>query len=116
MPELSRIAPELSVSDLKLALEWYEQKLGFHVAMEMPDAQYAIVERDAVAIHLFQSAAGQSVALHIFVNDLDGLQAELDRRGTSISQRISLKPWGNRDFRVNDPSGNELKFTEPLRS
>jgi hypothetical protein len=24
------------------------------------------------------------------------------------------KPWGSRDFRVNDHSGNEIKFTEPL--
>jgi len=24
------------------------------------------------------------------------------------------KPWGNRDFRVKDDSGNELKFTEPM--
>jgi predicted nuclease of predicted toxin-antitoxin system len=29
------------------------------------------------------------------------------------SQGITLKTWGNRDFRLNDNSGNEIKFTEP---
>jgi hypothetical protein len=31
-----------------------------------------------------------------------------------MSQAIAQKPWGTRDFRVMDPSGNEIKFTEPL--
>jgi hypothetical protein len=29
---------------------------------------------------------------------------------------IVRKPSGNRDFRVNDDSGNVIKFTEPLDS
>jgi len=35
-------------------------------------------------------------------------------RGTCLSQDIVRKPWGNRDFRVQDAFGNEIKFTEPL--
>ena len=51
MPTLSRIAPELPVSDLRGSLEYYEKKLGFEIAMQMPAGDYAIVERDGVAIH-----------------------------------------------------------------
>jgi catechol 2,3-dioxygenase-like lactoylglutathione lyase family enzyme len=117
VPALTRIAPEIPASDLPDAVAWYEQKLGFRLAMEMPDRTYAIVERDDVAIHLFANFDGKSpVGVHVFVQDLDGLYAEFEAREAAISQAILRKPWGNRDFRVIDPSGNELKFTEPLRS
>ena len=116
MAKLSRIAPEIPVSNLQGAIEYYEQKLGFRVAMEMPGGNYAIVERDGIAIHLFQDDARSHspVGTHIFTHDLDGLYAELRERGACVSQEIVRKPWGNCDFRVNDHSGNDIKFTEPL--
>jgi uncharacterized glyoxalase superfamily protein PhnB len=116
MAKLSRIAPEIPVSNLRGSLEYYEQKLGFQVVMEMPGGDYAIVERDGVAIHLFQddSRSLSPVGVHIFTPDLEDLYAEFQQRGARVSQAIIRKPWGNRDFRVNDHSGNEIKFTEPL--
>ena len=33
--------------------------------------------------------------------------------GNNVSEGIVHRPWGNRDFRVVDPAGNSLKFTEP---
>jgi predicted enzyme related to lactoylglutathione lyase len=116
MVKLSRIAPELPVVDLNNSIEYYEQKLGFHVVALMPAGDYAVVERDDVAIHLFKEDGRSSspVGIHIFIGDLDELHAELQGRGARVSQGIVRKPWGNRDFRVNDDAGNEIKFTEPL--
>jgi catechol 2,3-dioxygenase-like lactoylglutathione lyase family enzyme len=114
MAKLSRIAPEIPVSDLRGSIEYYERKLGFRVAMEMPGGDYAIVERDDVAIHLFQNGDHSPVGVHIFTAQLDELQGELEQRGARLTQKVERKPWGNRDFRVADPSGNEIKFTEPL--
>jgi uncharacterized glyoxalase superfamily protein PhnB len=114
MARLSRIAPEIPVSNLRTSLEYYKEKLGFRVATELAD--YAIVERDGVAIHLFRNAVQPSstVGVHIFTPDLDELHAEFQSRGAQISQDIVRKPWGNREFRVKDASGNDIKFTEPI--
>jgi uncharacterized glyoxalase superfamily protein PhnB len=114
MARLTRVAPELPVEDLERALGYYEQSLGFRVAMRMAD--YAIVERDDVALHLFTDAGGKAspVGIHIFTGDLEGLIAEFEKSGANVTQPIVRKPWGNRDFRVKDEFGNELKFTEPL--
>ena len=116
MVRLTRIAPEVPASDLQESIEYYSQRLGFHLAMSAPAGDYAIVERDGVAIHLFQDDAGSHarVGMHIFSGELDELHAELLRRGANLSQGIVRQPWGNRDFRVRDPSGNEIKLTEPL--
>lgn len=116
MPTMTRIAPEFPVSNLQAALDHYQQKLGFRIAMQMPGGDYSIVERDDIAIHLFQAHSGNHspVGIHIFTTDLDALHEELQVRGAFVSQKIERKPWGNRDFRLHDEFGNELKFTEPL--
>ena len=116
MAYLSRIAPELPVRDLQQAIRYYEQILGFRLAADFATEDYAIVERDDVAIHLFgdNSRRQSPVGIHIFADGLDELQAEFLRRGAQLSQMLTVKPWGTRDLRVNDPSGNELKFTEPV--
>jgi catechol 2,3-dioxygenase-like lactoylglutathione lyase family enzyme len=116
MPNLTRIAPELPVASVSRSVEYYEAKLGFHATMSMPNGDYAIVERDDVAIHLYRAGDGPGAprSIHIFTEGLDEFHTEIQKRGAHIKQGIVRKPWGNRDFRVLDDSGNEIKFTEPL--
>ena len=115
MSRLLRIAPELPAVNLKAALAFYEHRLGFRVATQPPVGDYAVVERDGIAIHLFQDAARRHtpVGVHLFTSELEGLRDDLLDRGARLSQDIVRKPWGNRDFRLRDDFGNELKFTEP---
>jgi len=116
MAKLSSVAPEVPAANLGEAIEYYVHKLGFRVISELPGGDYVIVKRDDVAIHLFYDTAGdpRPTSMHIFTLQLDELCAELQGRGARLSQPIIRKPWGNRDFRAKDPSGNEIKFTEPL--
>ena len=116
MPSLMRVAPELPVTDIGEALNHYQEQLGFQVVMTMPEGDYAIVERDGVALHLFanDSQAHSPASVHIFVAGLDELLGELQTRGAQLTQAIVTQPWGNRDFRAVDSSGNTIKFTEPL--
>ncbi len=115
MARLLRIAPELPAANLKAALAFYEHKLGFRVASQMPGADYAVVERDGIFIHIFQDAIHKHspVGVQLFTAELEGLRDDLIERGAHLSQDIVRKPWGNRDFRIRDDFGNELKFTEP---
>src|SRR5581483_231960 len=113
MARLSRIAPELPANDLAAAIAFYE-KLGFFAVSETPKGDYAIVERDGIALHLFEDRAHNSAAMgvHLFTHELAELFDEFAGRGIEFTQQIERKPWGNRDFRVKDEFGNELKFTE----
>ena len=81
--------------------------------MATPEREYAIVERDGVAIHLITAGPNDSPgSIHVFTEGLDELWREFDSAGAWMKQGIILKPWGNRDFLVVDDFGNELKFTE----
>ena len=113
MPILRSIAPEFPVSDLPKSLAYYVQKLGFRLVVTMPQGDYAIVERDEVAIHLFSAEQSSAPAsIHVFTEGLDELHREFKISGARIKQDIVRKPWGKRDFRVLDDFGNEIKFTE----
>ena len=117
MPTLRRIAPELPVADLPKSLAYYEGRLGFRTVMAMPEREYAIVERDGVAIHLFTAGPNNSPgSIHVFTEGLDELWREFEAAGAQMKQGIIMKPWNNRDFRVVDDFGNELKFTEAYKS
>jgi uncharacterized glyoxalase superfamily protein PhnB len=111
MSRLLCVAPELPVAHLEAALEWYRDRLGFEPRLRMED--YAIVSRDGVDLHLFEakSAAG-AVSLHIFALDIDALAGEAEANGAQLDQPVEQKPWGTREFRMRDPFGNLLKFTE----
>ena len=80
------------------------------------DGKYAVVERDGVAIHLFEDGYGRQspVGVHIFTTQIEALHEEYRQSGAQVTQGIETKPWGNRDFRVTDEFGNVLKFTEPI--
>src|SRR5215813_8046604 len=114
MSILTRVAPEIPVNDIAEALHHYQSKLGFETAITMPAGDYAVVERDSVALHLFQNRAGthSPASIHIFAIDLEDLLAELKARKANIIQNIVRQPWGYRDFRILDSSGNTIKFTE----
>jgi uncharacterized glyoxalase superfamily protein PhnB len=115
LARLTRIAPELPAAHLPAAIAFYE-KLGFTLATQTAQRDYAIVERDGVALHLFEDRLHRSAptGIHLFTPSLDELYEEFAARGLRFTQKIERKPWGNRDFRIKDEFGNELKFTEPL--
>lgn len=113
-PRLCRSAPEIPVGDLTDAIDHYSARLGFRTRMVMPDKRYAVVERDDVALHLFSDEPdSRPVSFHVFVSGIERLAEELAGRSATFVQPIETKPWGNRDFRVRDPYGNEIKFSEP---
>ena len=111
-PRLQSVAPEIPVSSVDVATRWYEEKLGFRTTMTMSHGDYAIVERDGAALHLFVGGEAAPVSLHIFVDAIEALAEELKGRGATIAQPLTRQSWGARDFRLFDPFGNTLKFTE----
>ena len=115
MTKLTRIAPELPTADLSAAVLFYNQ-LGFDLVSQTLAGDYSIIERDGIVLHLFATGdtPATPVGIHFFTPALEDVYQEFQRRGVHFEQEIERKPWGNRDFRLKDTFGNELKFTEPL--
>lgn len=115
---IESISPIFSVSDLQQSIAFYRGMLGFDLAWEWGDPpDIAAVCRDNVEITLTQrTGAKPAGASHVYlgVSGVDELYSALVRAGATIVVPIGDRPYGLRDFRIADPSGNELSVGQVI--
>jgi predicted enzyme related to lactoylglutathione lyase len=103
--------PELPVLDVERAQQHYRDSLGFEVQWLYPDKQIGAVSRGKVAIFFRKSQPPFQPAVHwIFAADTDATYRELQSFGATITEPLELKPWGLRQFTVEDLDHNRFYF------
>lgn len=108
---MSAPVPELPVADVERAQRHYRDALGFTIGWLAPDKDIGAVSRDAAVIFLRKRALSfEPAVLWIFCADLDAAHADLKARGAGIIDPPAVKPWGLRQFAVNDRDGNLFHF------
>ena len=113
-------APVLRVTDLAAAMRFYRDVLGFVVEFEYDD--YVILELGDSQVHLAKPAAGKPAGggtVYIFCEEVDEYFGKIRARGTTAPAAKVIREPGNqfycmRDFRIEDPDGNELTFGRAL--
>ena len=111
-PTLLSVAPRFVVADLEQALAFYGQ-LGFQTTYH--DADFAIVERDGVDLHLNSSPdppKGHSVCW-IAVTNIDALYQHY-LPTNAVQSPLEAKPWGLKEFFIRDPFRNLILFAESI--
>ena len=118
-PNSSRVyfegsAPILRVENMKVALAFYVDKLGFQNA-SWGTEEFTSVNRDRAGIYLCRGGQGRGAAwVWVGVEDATKLHDELVARGVGISMPLTNFSWAL-EFHVQDPDGNVLRFgSEPL--
>jgi catechol 2,3-dioxygenase-like lactoylglutathione lyase family enzyme len=121
MPSIESAAPQFLVSKLEASLAFYEQRLGFSRDF-VYDGFYASVSRDGAVIHLKCAPKPEAERAHrrseehldayLSVSGVGELHDELVRRGAPIMRPLERRPWGTRDFYIEDPDGYVLCFAE----
>jgi len=123
-----RASPVLGVVNVRQAAEYYRDVLGFTLdpdgvfapSGDEPGGVYAIVKRAGVWLHLqirrgeIPRRARQSHEgdVYIYVDDVNGLFADLQQRGAKILQPPRVAPYGLREIIVEDLNGYRLTFGE----
>jgi catechol 2,3-dioxygenase-like lactoylglutathione lyase family enzyme len=115
---MGEVIPTLRVAKLAASRSFYERALGFRVDWENADeagALFAQVSRDGLLLYLSERAEdGDGRGLvHLYVPNADAWHAEFFERGVDAPLPQD-KPWGNREFRVVDPDGNQLCVCTPI--
>ena len=118
-PNSSRVyfensAPILRVDDMKAALAFYVDKLGFQNASGGTD-EFTSVNRDRAGIYLCRGGQGRGAAwVWVGVEDATRLHDEFVARRVAIRMPLTNFSWAL-EFHVEDPDGNVLRFgSEPL--
>jgi uncharacterized glyoxalase superfamily protein PhnB len=120
-PKIKTIAPQFLVDDLKMAVAYYRDVLGFDIDF-VYESFYAAVSRDGASIHLKcapktisdreHRKANEHLDAYIDVSNVDVLFADLTSRSARVTKELGDRPWQCRDFYVEDIDGYILCFSE----
>src|SRR5580698_579418 len=119
--------PQLFVTDIKRSCEFFREKLGFTLVFSYGrPPYYAQVGRDAARLNLrcvertvIESTVRDreellSVSMTVATADeIKLLFLEFQSAGVVFHQTLKTRPWGARNFVVQDPDGNLLLFAGP---
>ena len=111
--------PDLPVADCPAAIRYYCDVLGFTKVFDdallgFDRTLYACVARGDLKLTLDwhrSDEVAHKVHLMAEVDDVDALHAELSGRGAKIVGELTDRPWGERDFTVEDLDGHKIGFT-----
>jgi uncharacterized glyoxalase superfamily protein PhnB len=123
------IAPYFLVADVVATANYYRDRLGFRYDRFWGEPPaFCMVHRRGVVVMLSQlpaagrmrpnrladPAEGDAWDAYIWVDDADGLYAELTAQGVTITRPICDQDYGCRDFDVEDCNGYRLCFGQDL--
>ena len=119
--EITCLVPQFLVDDLSQAVTYYRDRLGFETDF-IYESFYASVSRDGFAIHLKcapkiladRAHRKQNEHLDAFVGvrGIEALYDEFISKGANIIRSLDDRPWGCKDFYVEDLDGYLLCFSE----
>ena len=108
---IGRPVPELPVTDVERAQQHYRDALGFEIGWLYPGGGIGAVQRGNVAIFFRKTTPPFEAAVHwVFAEDIDATYNELKSFGANIVEPLEKKPWGLRQFTVEDIDGNRFYF------
>lgn len=121
-PDASDLRIEIFPADLDATAEFYTRVLGFHITRDERAAEVPYLGLDRGRIRIGAVARDEptdraprrpptGVEIVLEVTDVE---AELDRvrqAGWPIAEDLASQPWGQRDFRLLDPSGYYVRLT-----
>lgn len=129
---MSKLVPELLVSNHAVSRDFYVRIIGFSVRYERPDEKFSYLDLDGAELMIEQETDfwttaprekpyGRGINLQIEVAALDPILSRLEQAGIALFRpveeawyRIGDTYGGNRQFLVQDPDGYLLRMFENL--
>lgn len=120
-----RMRLEFFVSDIEASREFYTHILGFEIESADPNG-YTRLKHGSASIALnpveripkahpsrqFSGArVGLGYEIDLVVQDVDGFLERVLAAGGQIAEPLKVRPWGAKDFCLQDPEGNYIRIT-----
>jgi uncharacterized glyoxalase superfamily protein PhnB len=111
LTSIGQLVPELPVADVERAQQHYRDTLGFEIAWLYEHKEIGAANRGNVAIFFRKRKPPFEPVIHwVFAEDIDATYQELKASNANIVDPLEKKPWGLRQFTVQDLDGNVFYF------
>jgi catechol 2,3-dioxygenase-like lactoylglutathione lyase family enzyme len=102
--------PELPVRDVEKSQAFYRDKLGFEVGWSYETI--GAVSYGETVLFLGKQETVVPNTVWVFADDVDEIYRELTNSAIGITEQIETKPWGIRQFAIEDIDGNKFIFQD----
>ena len=126
MARITASAPVLLVRDVQAAADYFRDRLGFsYDRLWGEPADFCMVRRDGHTVMLSQAPAGTQLVpnwrvvsqmwdVYFWVDDVEAVYRELRERGATIDYELGVKPYGVKEFGVQDLDEHDIAFGQVL--
>lgn len=123
MAKLTGVAPILLVKDIVASANYFRDCVGFEYELFNDPPSFGILTRDGIRLMLAKAPeesinvphwkiVNQMWNAYFWVEDVDGLYAELQKSGAKIDYELHNKPYGVREFGIQDLDDHDIAFGE----
>jgi len=110
MAELQGMRPTFPVANIEEGMAFYADLFGFRVERVMEAG--ALLRSGGAELALVLRQTSEPTQGYLYVSGVDELHDKAVAAGLTITDELSNKPWGLRDFVVVDPFGNQVSVGE----
>jgi len=108
-------APRFYIENVEKMLGFYTSCLGFRLIRSIPDT-YTMVERNGSQLHFAKFIPrfpNRNQPQHLlWVPEIDLFYEEISQHNVKITETVTLRNYGNREFTMEDPEGNILTICD----
>jgi len=104
------VTPQLPVPDIREAQAYYRDVLGFKIAW-IYEEEYGAVYHGATEVFFSQEEGEIHPSWNfVRVENADEVLAIYRERGAKIVEEIASRPWGMREFTIEDINGHRFRI------
>ena len=120
MADLTKVRCVLAVQNLDASVDYYTRVLGMAIDFTAPG--WAFLSRGSFRLMLGHCAdvvpahemGDHSYFVYVTIEGIDEFYGELVGNGAELTQTLSSKPWGMREFGIRTPDGHRIMFGQEL--
>ncbi|QDS97829.1 VOC family protein [Adhaeretor mobilis] len=126
MTQIQAVAPVLLVRDVVAAANYFRDQLGFAYDRFWGEPfDFCMVRRDGHTVMLSQAPEEADLQpywrvvdkmwnAYFWVTDVEAIYAEYQQSGAKIDYHLGIKPYGVKEFGIQDLDGHDIAFGQVI--
>ena len=113
--KFTKLSPNIFYTDINVGLKLFVKCLEFQITyddLKSDEQPFCVIEKDGLGLHLIQSkefADKDRPELRLETKNIEEVYDNVSKKFPELlhpnGKEISLKPWGAKEFALNDESG-----------